>query len=129
VKGDPNFARARHKRNNRPSAAGNQCFPPRIKRANGLVESLASLNKRLPLWRVRETRDDLGEKPEHPHSLHEIKTSNADDTDERPDQSWANEIFLSRYFNEQYYAEHCKSGLRENTKCNVNQHASRCDWQ
>src|SRR5882724_2018654 len=96
-------------------------MPPGVKHANVPIKSFATLHERLPLRRVRQARDDFGEKPEHSQSLHEIKTSNSDDTDKRPDQSWANEIFLSRYINEQCYAEHCKTGLRENAERKVHQ--------
>src|SRR6266487_3580692 len=95
VKRDPNFAGASDERNNRPHTTHHDRTSPRVQSANGPIESLASLDERVPLWRVRQTRDHLRKKPEHPLPLHDIEASNPNDTDEGPDQSWANEIFLS----------------------------------
>src|SRR5256885_5342089 len=119
VKRDPNFAGASDERNNRPHTTHHDRASPRVQRTNGPIERLATLHERLPLWRVRQARDDEGEKAEHSQPLHEVETRNADDTDKRPDQSWANEIFLSRYINKQYYTEQRKSGLGENAKRKV----------
>src|SRR6266542_4142786 len=81
VKRDPNFAGTSDERNNRPHTTHHDRTSPRVQRANGPIESLASLNERLPFRRVRQTRNDLRKKPEHPQPLHEVETRNANNTD------------------------------------------------
>src|SRR5947207_2046795 len=129
VKRDPNFAGASDERNNRPHTTHHDRTSPRVQRANGPIERLAALDERLPLWRVRQARDNKTKKTEHAQPLHKVKTGNADDTNECPDQSGANEISLSRYANKQYYTEQRKTGLGENAQRKVHEHAGRRDRQ
>src|SRR5437899_8461411 len=94
---------------------------------NGPIERLATLHERLPLWRVRQARDDKGEKAEHSQPLHEVETRNTKNTDEGSNQSWTNEISLSSHINEQCQPKHGESGLRENSQRKVHEHTPRRD--
>src|SRR5256886_16528821 len=106
IKRNPNFAGATDQRNSRPHATHPECMPPGVKHANGPIERLAALHQRMPLRRIRQARYDASEKTEHSQPLHEVETRNTENTDERSDQSWTNEIFLSSYIDKQRQPEH-----------------------
>src|SRR5207249_6033194 len=103
-------------------------MPPGVKHANGLIERLAALHQRMPLRRIRQARYDASEETEHSQPLHEVETRNTENTDERSDQSWTNEISLSSYTDKQCQPKHGECGLRENAQRNVHEHGARRDW-
>ena len=88
-----------------------------------MIERLATLHQRAPLFGLHQTRDHARDKTKHSQPLHDEETRDGRDSDQRSDQGRADETCRTGCIDKERETGQGENDLHRNAERNIDNHA------